>query len=107
LVGGHRLTYRYDAQGNRTERAVFDTDGKPTRSIQSGTHRAVVRYDDRNRPIEERYFGTDDRPALHKDGYHRKTYRYDGAAKGEVTSSDGHDTPLAVNPSRAEALPPR
>jgi YD repeat-containing protein len=101
--GHYRVMNRFDEQGNRIEIAFLDKDGKPFQP-DGLFSRVTFTYDQNkkvttrrnwfldannayievlrkeNKPerlLEESYFLDKDKPALHRDGFHKATTRFD------------------------------
>jgi len=62
--GGHvRIRYTYNAFGQETSRAYWNTDGTKPVTVNEGYSSVVITYDDRCRIISESYFDTAGNPA--------------------------------------------
>ena len=69
-TGAHRVSYRYDPRGWRTEVSYFDENGRPTLSSQQ-FHSRKNEYDDRGNQIGTRLFGINGEPVAPAGlGYH-------------------------------------
>jgi len=95
---GHaKVAYKYDEQGNVTEEAYFDTDGKPcmaefyyATTEYNSYAKITLKYDEQGNVIETAYFDTDGRPHLLEANYAKATSKYDSL--GNLTEEAFFDT---------------
>ena len=75
--GNAILRLEYDEEsGNLRGTKFFDVNGNITRVNDGYAETKMWDYDDNGNAGTQAYFGPDGKPALHKDGYHKFTSRY-------------------------------
>ena len=75
--GNAILRLEYDEEsGNLLGMKFFDVNGNITRVNDGYAETKMWDYDDNGNAGTQAYFGPDGKPALHKDGYHKFTSRY-------------------------------
>jgi hypothetical protein len=76
-AGNAILRLEYDEEsGNLRGTKFFDVNGNITRVNDGYAETKMWDYDDNGNAGTQAYFGPDGKPALHKDGYHKFTSRY-------------------------------
>lgn len=74
-AGYHKISYAYDAKGNKIEESYWGVGEKAILSA-SNYHKLVSSYDAYGNLTEECAYGTDGKPVNSAAGYHKAVYTY-------------------------------
>lgn len=75
--GYHKVTMKYNKDGNVTEKCYFGTDNRPM--LVNGIHKEVNAYDNNGNQTLYALYGTDGRPKDCSGGFHKVVMTYDGS----------------------------
>ena len=73
--GYHKVTYKYDGNGNKTEEAYYGMDGKPT--LVNGVHLEKYTYDEKGNMTLYALYDQSGRPTNCAAGFHKIVMSYE------------------------------